>query len=440
MSRLEVRYRWGSEPGQSRIVGILALIDRQIHLEFDSSFLADPLPLSPLRIPVRSGVITHAPAEYGPVFGVFDDSLPDGWGRLLMDRAFTHMGRNPADLSVLDRLAYIGDRGMGALVYSPEATAPSADDLRIDLRIDLDELAQQSERILKGSAEELIPALRIAGGSSGGARPKVLVGAHPDGSMIAGTADLPPGYRHHLIKFAAESDGEEIGAVEVAYAQMARAAGIAMPPTRLFETRDGRQYFGVERFDRDGNTRIHVHTLSGLLHANFRMPVVQYDGLLAATRIVTKDDREVKEAFRRMAFNVVAHNRDDHSKNFSYLMDGLGEWRLSPAYDIVFSNGPNGEHSMDIAGEARNPTAADMLKLASQTGIDARNAVEIIEQVRDAVSRWPEFASAFGVPAERIGAIDTVLGPLVAAAAPPTKGASKAAGKVSPKPRPKKPR
>ncbi len=435
MSRLEVHYRWGGKPSESRIVGTLALIDHQIHLEFDSEFLADPLPLSPIRIQTRAGVITHTDGEYGPVFGVFDDSLPDGWGRLLMDRAFTRMGRTPADLSVLDRLAYIGHRGMGALVYSPQVASPSGHD---DLWIDLDEMAQQSERILKGSPEELIPALRIAGGSSGGARPKVLVGVHQDGSMIAGTADLPPDYRHYLIKFAAESDGVDIGAVEAAYAQMAEAAGIAMPQTRLFETRDGRHYFGVERFDRSGNTRIHAHTLSGLLHANFRMPVVQYDGFLAATRFVTRDDREVKEAFRRMAFNVVAHNRDDHSKNFSYLMDERGEWRLSPAYDIVFSSGPNGEHTMDVAGEARNPTAADMLKLAAQSDIDARDAVAIIERVRDAVSRWPEFASAFDVPAERVNAIDSVLGPLIAAAAPAASGASKAASKVSTKPRPKK--
>ncbi len=435
MSRLEVRYRWGGKPSESRIVGTLALVDRQIYVEFDPAFLADPLPLSPIRMQPRPGVIAHADGEYGPVFGVFDDSLPDGWGRLLMDRAFTRLGRTPADLSVLDRLAYIGDRGMGALVYSPELASPSGDDLWIDL----DEMAQQSERILKGSPEELIPALRVAGGSSGGARPKVLVGVHPDGSMIAGTADLPPGYRHHLIKFAAESDGVDIGAVEAAYAQMAEAAGITMPPTRLFETRDGRHYFGVERFDRNGNTRIHVHTLSGLLHANFRMPVVQYDGLLAATRVVTRDDREVKEAFRRMAFNIVAHNRDDHSKNFSYLMDERGEWRLSPAYDVVFSNGPNGEHTMDVAGEARNPTAADMLRLAAQSDIDARDAIAIIEQVRAAVSRWPEFASAFDVPAERARTINGVLAPLIAAAAPPTRGASEAASKASTKQRPRKP-
>ncbi|MEO8944991.1 MAG: type II toxin-antitoxin system HipA family toxin, partial [Gemmatimonadaceae bacterium] len=424
MSRLEVHYRWGGKPGESRIVGTLALIDRRIYLEFDSTFLAAPLPLSPIRLTARHGVIAHTDGEYGPVFGVFDDSLPDGWGRLLMDRAFTRMGRTPADLSVLDRLAYIGDRGMGALVYSPEVASSSEHDLRIDLA----ELAQQSERIVNGSPEELIPALRIAGGSSGGARPKVLVGLHADGSMIAGTADLPPGYRHHLIKFAAASDGVDIGAVEAAYAQMAGAAGITMPPTRLFETRDGRRYFGVERFDRNGNTRIHVHTLSGLLHANFRMPVVQYDGLLAATRLVTRDDREVREAFRRMAFNVVAHNRDDHSKNFSYLMDERGEWRLSPAYDVVFSSGPNGEHTMDVAGEAQNPTAVDMLRLATQCDVDVRDAVAIIEQVRDAVSRWPEFASALDVPAERIRVIKNALDPLIATAAVPTIGAGKATG------------
>ena len=402
MRKLDVRLDWGDEQVQ---VGTLAEQERVLYFEYDSAFITKPLPISPFKLPVQPGVFEHREREFGEVFGVFNDSLPDGWGLLLMDREFRKRGHDPAALSVLDRLAYIGTRGMGALTYHP----PAATDDEEKLPIDLDELAHQAERVLEGSAEEILPALRIAGGSPGGARPKVLVGVGEDGHMISGASGLPEGYRHFIVKFPAGEDVPDIGAVEAAYALMAREAGIDVPTTRLFETGDGGRYFGAERFDRQGILRLHLHTLSGLFHASHRIPSMEYEGLLKATMALTKDYRQVEEAFRRMAFNVLAHNRDDHVKNFSYLMDRSGEWRFAPAYDIVFSQGPRGEHTMAVAGEAARPTERDMLRVAEDSDVDLRRVREILREVREAVNQWPRFALDTGVSGETVSRIEKVI-------------------------------
>lgn len=389
MQRLEVRLDWGEQV----VVGTLAERDRRVYFEYDGTFLKAPLPISPFKLPVRPGLFEHEERGFAQVFGVFNDSLPDGWGLLLMDREFRKRGVDPFRLSILDRLAYIGTRAMGALTYHP-ATGGGGEE---PLRIDLDALAGQAERILEGSAEELLPALRIAGGSPGGARPKVLVGVRDDGHLISGTADLPEGYRPFLIKFPAQEDPADVGPLEAAYAQMAEQAGIEMPATRLFETPGGSRHFGAERFDRVGNPRLHMHTLGGLLHASHRLPSLDYEGLLRATLELTKDHRQMEEAFRRMAFNVLAHNRDDHVKNFSFLMDRAGTWRLAPAYDLVFCEGPGREHTMAVAGEAVRPTEHDMLRVAEACDVDLRRAREIVQHVRDVVGEWSRFARDTGV-------------------------------------------
>lgn len=408
MRKLEVHLDWGDE---QTVVGTLAEQERRVYFEYDAAFLDTPLPISPLKLPVRPGLFEQVERDFAEVFGVFNDSLPDGWGLLLMDREFEKRGLRPATVSALDRLAYIGTRGMGALTFHPSTASVEEESLWIDL----DVLARQAERVLEGSVEEVLPALRIAGGSPGGARPKVVVGVRADGQMISGTSDLPEGCRHFLVKFPAQEDAPDIGAVEAAYALMAQAAGVTIPPTTLFETRDGGRYFAVERFDREGNLRLHQHTLSGLLHASHRLPSMEYEGFLKATRILTKDQRQVEEAFRRMAFNVLSHNRDDHVKNFSYLMDRSGTWSLAPAYDLVFSEGPRGQHTMAVAGEAERPTERDMLRVAEDCDVDSRRAREIIQQVRDAVGLWSRLARVTAVSdatARRIGRVITRAGDL----------------------------
>ncbi|HEX7022096.1 MAG TPA: type II toxin-antitoxin system HipA family toxin [Trueperaceae bacterium] len=403
MRRLEVRLDWGTHEVR---VGTLAQQARRILFEYHPAFLRHPLPLSPFQLPPEPGLFEDAGRTFGGLFGVFNDSLPDGWGLLLMDRHFRKQGIIPEHVSPLDRLAYIGTRGMGALTYHPATDVWDEPPPGLDLA----RLARQAQRILEGSPEDVLPALRIAGGSPGGARPKVLVGVDEDGEhLLAGTDDLPAGYRYYLVKFGTHEDGRDIGAIEAAYALMASQAGISMPATRLFETADGARYFGAERFDRNATQRTHVHTLSGLLHASHRLPSMDYEGFLKATLALTKDHQQLKEAFRRMVFNVFAHNRDDHVKNFSFMMDPEGQWKLSPAYDLVFSEGINGWHTMDIAGEAEDPSQADMLEVAKACGLSRQDAGELIEQVRNAVSRWDEFARAAGVSRANADGIGKVL-------------------------------
>jgi serine/threonine-protein kinase HipA len=392
MRKLEVRLDWGDE---EILVGTLAEQERGLYFEYDAGFLRAPLLISPFKLPPRPGLFEHTDRDFAGVFGVFNDSLPDGWGLLLMDRQFRSQGVDPRTLTPLDRLAYIGTRGMGALTYHPPAELAEVEH---DLGIDLDALARQAERVLEGSTEEVLPALRIAGGSPGGARPKVLVGVRDDGRIISGTSALPARFRHFLVKFGAKEDPPDIGAVEAAYARMAESAGIAVPPTRLFETADGR-YFGAERFDREGNRRVHMQTLGGLLHASHRVPSMEYEGFLRATLMLTRDQRQVEEAFRRMVFNVLAHNRDDHVKNFSYLMGQDGTWRLAPAYDLVFSYGMGGQHTMPVGGETARPTERGMLTVADVCDVDLPRARQIIEEVRASVQQWPVLARTMGVSA-----------------------------------------
>lgn len=397
MRRLEVYLDWDAEPIW---VGTLAERDRRTFFEYSSTFLDAPLPISPIKLPVRPGLHEDADRTFGGLHGVFYDSLPDGWGLLLMDRRFRQAGIDPGRVTPLDRLAYIGHRSMGALVYQP-AEELDEDEL---LTVDLDDLSGQATRILKGSAEKVLPQLIVAGGSPGGARPKVLVGVREaDDHIISGVTEMPDGYRPYMIKFGALEDEPDIGAVEGAYAIMARHAGIAVPPTRLFETDAGR-YFGVERFDVDGG-RHHVHTLGGFLHASHRYPSLEYDALLRATLVLTRDFRQAAAAFRRMAFNVLAHNRDDHARNFSFMMDRDGSWTLTPAYDLVFSYGIHGWHTMAIAGEAQNPTKSQMLQVGEANGVDRKDGLAIIEQVEDAVGDWQRVARELDVSAGRIKSV-----------------------------------
>lgn len=403
MRRLDVFLDWGNEKLR---VGTLAERDRRILLEYDVAFLNDPLPLSPFKLPLTDGLHEDEGLVFDGLFGVFHDSLPDGWGLLLMDRQLRKWGMVRDQISPLDRLAYIGNRGMGALVYEP---ARDMDEIGSLGAIELDDLAGQATRILEGSLEDVLPQLIIAGGSPQGARPKVIVGVREeDDHLISGATDLPEGYRHYMIKFGAIEDGPDIGAVEAAYALMARQAGIVMAHTRLFETPDGSRYFGVERFDRNGG-RHHIHTLSGLLHASHRHPSVEYDALLRATMVLTRDHRQLIAAFRHMVFNVLAHNRDDHTKNFSFIMARDGTWTRTPAYDLVFSYGMGGWHTMAVAGEAQRPRVKHLLDAGAAAGVGREEGHSVIQEVTAAVADWPSFANEMGVSHDRTRAIGQEL-------------------------------
>lgn len=363
------------------------------YFEYAPEFLSTGLNLSPFRLPFEGGLFEHADHSFGPLPGLFDDSLPDGWGLLLMDRHFRSRGLDPAGVGPLERLSWLGTRTMGALTYHPPSEA-SGEDAGI---FDLHDLARQSQEILAGDAVEVLPRLLRAGGSPGGARPKVLVGVRAE-SLLSGEDDLPEGYEHWIVKFAAKKDMPDAGPIEYAYALMAAAAGIDMPPTRLFKTSGGSRFFGVKRFDREGNRRFHVHTFGGLIQSDFRVPSADYADLLKAASVLTRDQEAVLKAFRRMAFNVASHDRDDHVKNFAFILDDAsGDWALSPAYDLAYAPGPGGEHSMTLAGEGKAPGREHVLRLAGQAGVAKARAADILDEVRAAVDRWSRFAAQAGV-------------------------------------------
>jgi len=393
MRKLEVRFT--RSPGDSLPVGMLAEDHGRVYFEYSPDFLAAGLNLSPFRLPFEPGLFEHTNRDFGLLPGLFDDSLPDGWGLLLMDRHFRSRGRNLAEVSPLDRLSWLGTRTMGALTYHPP-TDRDNDDAGV---FDLHDLARQSQDLLAGVAVDVLPQLLRAGGSPGGARPKVLVGFNTGtGNVISGADDLPAGFEHWIVKFAARTDTRDVGAIEYAYSLMAGAAGIDLPPTRLFETSEGDRFFGSKRFDRDGKRRYHVHTFGNLIQSNFRIPSADYADLLKATSLLTRNHQDVLRACRCMVFNVLAHNRDDHVKNFAFLLDDTtGDWALSPAYDLLYTPGPGGEHTMSLAGEGKNPGRSHLLRLAAQADVAKREIVGIIDQVQAAVAHWKDFAAAAGV-------------------------------------------
>jgi serine/threonine-protein kinase HipA len=376
---------------QRRRVGRLAFKDRQVLFDYDAAFVASGIEISPIKLPLRSGVSVADTPIFDGLFGVFNDSLPDGWGRLLLDRTVEKYGVHRRQLNPLDRLAYVGRHGMGALSYEPELGQQNTDDAPLAL----DKLAEESAVVLAGENEEVFEELLRLNGSSSGARPKIVAQVSRDKKrIIHGQQELQPGFAHWMIKFPSSQDVREIGAIEYAYSLMAKDAGVEMPETHLFRTKRNR-YFGTKRFDRDGEARIHMHSLGSLIHADHRSPSLDYDTVLRVTLALTRNIQDAEKVYALACFNVLAHNRDDHVKNFSFLLSASNEWIFSPAYDLVFSYGPVGEQSMLVMGEGRSPGATQLHALGKQHGI--KNAPEILVKVKRAVANWSRYAEQAGV-------------------------------------------
>jgi len=391
------------EQGRRTKVGRLAIKARQILFEYEPAFLGSKLELSPLRLPLAPGVVVGQPDVLDGLMGVFDDSLPDGWGRLLIDRRAAELGLSGGALSPLDRLTLVGARSMGALIYEPEIA------IEDPAMVKLSELARETEAVLEGNAGADLERLIAVGGSPKGARPKVLIQLSPNGEVHSGARTIDPGFTAWLVKFRAREDALHSASLEHGYFLMARAAGLDVPRTQVLgKTRREPGYFAIERFDRIGTTRRHMHTLGGLLHLPHAYAALDYRDLLKLTRRLTRDEAAVAEMFRRACFNVFAHNRDDHTRNFAFLMDERGNWRPSPAYDLTFANGPGGEHTVLIAGEGRSPTREHLLRLADQS--DLKHANAIVDEVRSAVDRFKIFADEAGVPARFRATVAKALG------------------------------
>jgi len=389
---LAVSLHWDADDIQP--VGELAYRDRIAYLQYDESFLATGIELSPVHHKTSAGLQKPYDANvFEGLHGIFNDSLPDGWGRLLVDRRARQLGLEPATLTPLDRLACVGNHGIGALSYSP------ATDVWKDTRdtLDLDKLATDARLVLAGDVSDIISALGHAGGSPGGARPKALIAINDQGHAIHGSNDVPAGYTHYLLKFPGPDDPEDIAAIEMAYAMMAKDAGVAMPETRLLQGDQQQLNFAARRFDREGNRRVHVQSASGLLYADIRIPALDYTDLILLTRFLTRDQRECKTLFALAVFNVLAHNRDDHARQFSFIMQRDGAWQLAPAYDLTWSPGPGGEHSSSVLGHGKNITRSHLMALSKKADIEEQDAAQIIERTEIAIGRWNTYAAECGV-------------------------------------------
>ena len=354
-----------------RIVGRLALYNNILAaFEYDDEWLATGFSISPLSLPLEKRVYMPKVDPLDGLHGVFADSLPDGWGRLLVDRLMRRSGVDPDALGNLDRLSIVGGSGMGALVYQPEAKLESGSILQ-----DLDMIAEECAELLNTEYTENLDFLFKHGGSSGGARPKILTQYEGE---------------DWIIKFPSSEDLTSIGKQEYDYACCAIKCGIDMPKFKLFSSKACEGYFGVRRFDRTGTAvadRVHMISAAGLLETTHRIPNLDYDLLMKLTLKLTQDMAECEKLYRRMCFNVFAHNRDDHSKNFSYLyMENENRWILSPAYDLTYSNSIGGEHATTVHGNGSHPGMKDLLAVAETIGITGRRAKSIAEAIRECVN------------------------------------------------------
>lgn len=364
-------------------------------LEWSPDVIRSGLLVAPLLYPPEPGLHAARSRSFGGLHGFLADSLPDAWGRLLLRRRLARIDVQFDTLNPVDQLAIIGAGGRGALVYQPATTPDDAIGT-----IDLDALAEESRLLLSGDEGAVVDTLAALGGASGGARPKVHVGFAPDGAISV--SEAADGHDAWIVKFRATGDPVDIGPVEEAYARMARAAGLTIAESRILPERYGPGYFATRRFDRPApGRRLHMVSLAGAAEAPSEMPSLDYDGFLRATMAITRHAGDVEQAFRRMVFNVLAHNRDDHTRQHSYLMGPSGEWRLAPAYDLTFSVGPGGEHYLAVEGEGRTPTRAHVLALGRRHGLSDRVIAQIIDRTRGALAEWPVIAADVGVTVSR---------------------------------------
>ena len=356
-------------------VGTLALMKNNIvAFEYDNEWINNGFSISPFSLPLKKQVFIPKIDPFDGLYGVFSDSLPDGWGRLLVDRMLNSQNINPREISQIDRLAIVGETGMGALSYKPEYNLLEDKDYKEDY----DNLALSCKKILNTEYSADLDKLFKLGGSSGGTRPKILTKIDNE---------------DWIIKFPSSLDDSNIGKLEYLYSVCAKKCKIDIPETKLFPSKISSGYFGIKRFDRKKLStgairKLHVISVSGLLETSHRIPNLDYNDLMQLTLNLTKSFEEVEKLFRLMCFNVFSHNRDDHSKNFSFIYnEDLNKWELSPAYDLTYSYSINGEHATTINGNGVNPGLNDILKVAEKIGLDKKKAEKIAIEIREIVKK-----------------------------------------------------
>jgi len=347
-----------------KLVGTLAMASgHKVAFQYSEEWLEDGFSISPFSLPLKNQVFVPQKDYFDGLFGVFADSLPDNWGRLLLNRLLRAHKQNPDRLTVLDRLEIVGKSGMGAITYHPEQTLEQTNG-----NTNLDELAEQCQKILNTEYSDKLDELYRLGGTSGGARPKIMTD-------------------EWIIKFPASDEMKDSGTMEKAYMDCAADCGIIVPETKLMPSDVCAGYFAVKRFDRrktDGHIeRRHMLTAAAILEVDWRTAAMDYHTLMKLTKILSLDNREdLEQMYRRMCFNVFAHNRDDHAKNFSWIYDEQMDcWHPSPAYDLTWSTTYFGEHSTTVDGNGRNPGMKELLAVGKAAGMNAKNCKVIAEEI-----------------------------------------------------------
>ena len=346
----------------NRLVGRLALTqDRLCAFEYSAEWLQSGFSISPFELPLRSGVFVAKPRPFDGGFGVFDDCLPDGWGLLILDRYLQRQGINPKALTLLDKLALVGATGRGALEFRPDKSVVTKQEYA-----DFEKLALEAEQILDSDdyIGEGIDEFQHRGGSPGGARPKIF-------TRYEG--------KEWLVKFRAKRDPKRIGIDEYEYSVLAKKCGIEMPETRLFEGK----YFGVERFDRAADGKLHVVSVAGLIGADYRIPSIDYTHIFQVCAALTHNMAELSKVYRLMVFNFLIANKDDHAKNFAFIYRDE-DWHFAPAYDLLPSDGMNGFHTTSI-NDNIEPAQNDLIAVAVKAGLSKKDAEETFEQIKEIV-------------------------------------------------------
>lgn len=345
-----------------RMVGTMAeTADRRVAFAYSDEWLEDGFAISPFSLPVERKVFVPTGRTFEGMWGVFADSLPDAWGRLLVDRMLKSKGFAPSEATNLERLAIVGESGMGALTYRP------AWDVREDAVLsDLDELAARCQAILNREDVSNLDDIFQMGGSSGGARPKVMTD-------------------EWVIKFPASGDMRDTGLMEKEYMDCAADCGIIVPETKLLPSKLCNGYFSVRRFDREDSTRRHMLTAAAILETDWRTAALDYHTLMRLTRVLSYgNEADVLQMYRRMCFNVFAHNRDDHAKNFSWIYDARQDcWHPSPAYDLTWSTTYFGEHTTTVDGNGKDPGMKELVAVGKAAGIPVKTCKSVAGEIQE---------------------------------------------------------
>lgn len=400
LQRLEIVYQgWG----ETWPLGMLAAGKQRGEwlFEYSEQAILRGIEFSPLLHPPVNTTWANFERHQEGIPGFIADSLPDGWGRLLMDRLLRRNSIEPAILSPLDRLAMLGSNTMGALTCRPLVEMPGQEKHLQDIN-DLMLLAREIQVEVAGKDSDVLPALVRLGGSPHGARPKVLLNFNPVTGQLSSAplADSDP----WLIKFPAAQEAPWVCALEEVYARMARMSGIEFPESHWFALEHGLTAFGVKRFDRQQGMRVPVLSMAGALQADFRLPCLDYSDILQVTAMITRSAVEREIQARRMVFNVIMNNQDDHAKNFAFVLNQQQEWRVSPAYDLTLQTGPGGQHQSSIAGYGNNISRQALYKAAKSADINQKSLNTIIEEVCDVAASFAATAEALGdaIPARVI--------------------------------------